>query len=577
MERRLAAILAADVVGYTRLMGADETETLRRFTKLRQQVVEPLIADHHGRVVKLMGDGLLVEFASVVDALTCAVAWQDGVAEREAAVDEDRRFNFRIGINLGDVIVEGDDIHGDGVNIATRLEGRAEPGGICISGDAYRQVRGKLEVDFEDLGEHDLKNVAEPVHVYRVAVGHSGIIVASASRQPPALRDKPSIAVLPFTNMSGDPEQEFFSDGLTEDIISALSAWHYFPVVSRGTSFLFKGRSVDSRTAAEELGVRYVLEGSVRKSGNRIRISVQLNDAVADSQVWAERFDRNLEDIFELQDEITHRVAAVVAPELEKAEAKRVLSAPPASFGAWEAVQRGLALLHDFTKGSNARARDMFQRAIELDPNYSKAYTGLAYSYHRDIFWNYADDPASSVERFLDAAKRAVILDDTDSSAHLVLGYAYLWASQYDLAEAHERRAVELNQGNAFAHVALGEAIDLAGRPLEAVSFVQKGIDLNLRDPRVHTFIGALARVYLNARDYEQAASTARWALERRADYPQANAYLISALGHLGLTDEAHAAFTRCPRILPGFATAYRDPEDIEHYLDGLRKAGLSQ
>lgn len=577
MERRLAAILAADVVGYTRLMGADETETLRRFTKLRQQVVEPLIADHHGRVVKLMGDGLLVEFASVVDALTCAVAWQDGVAEREAVVDEDRRFNFRIGINLGDVIVEGDDIHGDGVNIATRLEGRAEPGGICISGDAYRQVRGKLEVDFEDLGEHDLKNVAEPVHVYRVAVGHSGIIVASASRQPPALRDKPSIAVLPFTNMSGDPEQEFFSDGLTEDIISALSAWHYFPVVSRGTSFLFKGRSVDSRTAAEELGVRYVLEGSVRKSGNRIRISVQLNDAVADSQVWAERFDRNLEDIFELQDEITHRVAAVVAPELEKAEAKRVLSAPPASFGAWEAVQRGVALLHDFTKGSNARARDMFQRAIELDPNYSKAYTGLAYSYHRDIFWNYADDPASSVERFLDAAKRAVILDDTDSSAHLVLGYAYLWASQYDLAEAHGRRAVELNQGNAFAHVALGEAIDLAGRPLEAVSFVQKGIDLNLRDPRVHTFIGALARVYLNARDYEQAASTARWALERRADYPQANAYLISALGHLGLTDEAHAAFTRCPRILPGFATAYRDPEDIEHYLDGLRKAGLSQ
>lgn len=577
MERRLAAILAADVVGYTRLMGADETETLRRFTKLRQQVVEPLIADHHGRVVKLMGDGLLVEFASVVDALTCAVAWQDGVAEREAVVDEDRRFNFRIGINLGDVIVEGDDIHGDGVNIATRLEGRAEPGGICISGDAYRQVRGKLEVDFEDLGEHDLKNVAEPVHVYRVAVGHSGTIVASASRQPPALRDKPSIAVLPFANMSGDPEQDFFSDGLTEDIISALSAWHYFPVVSRGTSFLFKGRSVDSRTAAEELGVRYVLEGSVRKSGNRIRISVQLNDAVADSQVWAERFDRNLEDIFELQDEITHRVAAVVAPELEKAEARRVLSAPPASFGAWEAVQRGVALLHDFTKDSNARARDMFQRAIELDPNYSKAYTGLAYSYHRDIFWNYADDPASSVERFLDAAKRAVILDDTDSSAHLVLGYAYLWASQYDLAEAHERRAVELNQGNAFAHVALGEAIDLAGRPLEAVSFVQKGIDLNLRDPRVHTFIGALARVYLNARDYEQAASTARWALERRADYPQANAYLISALGHLGLTDEAHAAFTRCPRILPGFATAYRDPEDIEHYLDGLRKAGLSQ
>jgi adenylate cyclase len=577
MERRLAAILSADVVGYSRLMGEDEAGTLDALKAIRKELVAPEIAGHKGRIVKLMGDGLLAEFASVVEAVECAVAIQTSMPNRNAGTPPGREIMLRIGINLGDVIIEGRDIYGDGVNVAARLEGLAEPGGICLSDTVYQNVKAKLDLAFEDLGNRQVKNIAEPVHAYRIALrgqkAPSGTLADRRSQLP----DKPSIVVLPFTNLSGDPEQEFFSDGLTEDIISALSAWHYFPVVSRGTSFLFKGQSIDARKAAQELGVRYVLEGSVRKSGNRMRISVQLSDAVADAQVWAEKFDRNLEDIFELQDEITHRVAAVVAPELEKAEARRVLDKTPASFGAWEAVQRGVALLQEFSKDANARARDMFRRAITLDPSYSKAYTGLAYSYHRDIFWSYADDPTACTEHFLDAAKSAVQLDDTDSSAHLVLGYAYTWAAQYDLAEAHERRAVELNPGNAFAHVALGEVIDLSGRPSEATPFIRKGIDLNLRDPRVHTFIGALARVYLNARNYEQAASTARWALERRADYPQANAYLISALGHLGLTDEAHAAFTRCPRILPGFATAYCDPVDIEHFLEGLRKAGVQR
>ncbi len=570
MERRLAAILAADVVGYTRLMGKDEAGTLQRMNSLRQNLIEPLLAEHRGRLVKLLGDGLLVEFASALDAIFCALAWQNAVAELEEGRDADSRIRFRIGINLGDVIAEEGDIFGDGVNIAARLEGIARPSSICLSEDAYRQVRGKVDAVFEDMGEQILKNVADPIRTYQIAFGEPENPAA------PQAEDKPGLIVLPFTNLSGDPEQAFFADGLTEDIIAALSAWRYFPVASRGTSFHFKGKAADARRIATELGVRYVLEGSVRRSGNRSRISVQLSDAVADAQVWNDHFDRDVEDLFALQDEIAQRIAAVVSPELEKAEGRRIRTASPANFGAWEMVQRGVALLQEFTPEGNAAARDMFEQAIRLDPAYTKAYTGLAYSYHRDIFWDFAGNRDEWIRRFLEAATQAVRLDDTDSSAQLVLGYANIWARRFDLAEAELRRAVELHPGNAFAHVALGEAIDLSGRPIEAHLHIHKGIDLNRRDPRVHTFVGALARVHLNARDYEQAVGAARDALETRPDYPHANAYLLSALGHLGLKDEARIAWERCPTVLPGFATAYRDPADVAHYLDGLEKAGIA-
>jgi TolB-like protein len=308
LERRLAAILAADVVGYTRLMGLDEAGTLRRLTDLREKVLAPLIAEHRGRIVKLMGDGLLVEFTSAVDCVVCAMAWQEQVTNAEAVGDVDKRLQFRIGINLGDVIVEGDDIHGDGVNIAARLEGLAEPGEICFSGDAYRQVRGKIEADFEDLGERELKNVAEPVRVYRVRALRSDGASTGRGAEPLPLPDKPSIAVLPFANMSGDAEQEYFSDGITEDIITELSRFDDLFVIARNSTFSYKGKSVRVQEIARDLGVAYVVEGSVRKAGARVRITAQLIEAASGNHIWAERYDGELENIFDLQDEITRSI-----------------------------------------------------------------------------------------------------------------------------------------------------------------------------------------------------------------------------------------------------------------------------
>ncbi|MCZ6591554.1 MAG: adenylate/guanylate cyclase domain-containing protein, partial [Alphaproteobacteria bacterium] len=314
VQRRLAAILAADVVGYSRLMGEDETGTLNALKMHRAEFVHPTVAEYRGRIVKLMGDGALVEFPSVVDAVECAVVVQRGMEERNAAIPDSRRITYRIGINLGDVIIDGDDIYGDGVNVAARLEGEADPGGICISGDAYRQVLGKIDFAFEDLGERTLKNIAEPVRIYQWSVGKSAAVGKTQPNQNPPLPDKPSIAVLPFENMSGDPEQEYFSDGITEDIITALSKFRWFFVIARNSTFVYKGQAIDIKQVGSELGVRYVLEGSVRKAGNRVRITAQLIEAETGNHLWAERYDRNLEDIFELQDEITDTISAAVEP-----------------------------------------------------------------------------------------------------------------------------------------------------------------------------------------------------------------------------------------------------------------------
>ncbi len=384
MERRLAAILAADVVGYTRLMGADEAGTLRHLTELRQQVLEPLIAEHRGRVVKLMGDGLLVEFASVVDAIACAVAWQERVAEHEAKGDEDKRFKFRIGINLGDVIVEGDDIHGDGVNIAARLEGQAEAGGICLSGDAYRQAKGKVEVGFEDLGEQVLKNVAEPVRVYRIAGDRSSTGAVSPAREPLALPDKPSIAVLPFINMSGDPEQEYFSDGITEDIITELSRFRALFVIARNSSFHYKGTSPKVQDVGRELGVAYVVEGSVRKAGNRVRVTAQLVESESGNHVWAERYDRDLEDIFAVQDDLTRTVVSTIAGRIEAVGHRRASRMSADSLQAHDLVLRARRHTYAFTRPDNAEAQKLLARAIALDPSNARAHAALSMSHMLD-------------------------------------------------------------------------------------------------------------------------------------------------------------------------------------------------
>ena len=578
VQRRLAAILAADVAGYSRLMGTDEAGTLARLKAHRAELIEPTIAEHGGRIVKLMGDGTLVEFTSVVEAVACAVAIQRGMAERNAPMAQDRRIVLRIGINLGDVIVEGEDIYGDGVNVAARLEGLAEPGGIYVSGDVYRQVHNKLDLGFEDLGEREVKNIAEPVRVYRLEAG------ATRASEPAeatggAMMARPAVAVLPFTNMSGDPEQEYFSDGLTEDLITALTAWRSFPVIARNSTFTYKNRAVDVKQVARDLGARYVVEGSVRKTGNRVRISAQFIDGETGHHVWAEKYDRQLDDIFVLQDEISQRITGTIVPALAQAELKRSAAKRPADLTAWDYYLRGMAFIHEFTKAGNAKARRMFERAMEVDRDYSEAYTGLSLSHHRDVLLQCSDDRERSIAKALDAARRAVALDGASFAAHQVLSTAHIWRNEHDLALAEARLAVELNPNDAISLHALGNKSDLAGDP-EGIPRMIRAQQLNPQDPERHAHLSFLARAYINAHQYQRAVETARLAIQRRPDYPHAHYILAIALGHLGEAQRAQAELEECERLHPGFLASradwrpYTDEESNRHLREGLRKAG---
>jgi len=467
MERRLAAILAADVVGYSRLMREDESGTLERLTELRQEILEPLIAQHCGRIVKLMGDGLLVEFASVVEAPTCAVAWQSRVGEREVQCDEDKRLTFRIGVNLGDVIVEDQDIHGDGVNIAARLEGLAEPGGICISGTVFDHAKGKVELAFADLGERQVKNIPEPIRVYKVASNadegparkaSTPADLAGETKSMPegkasdeagidldlSLPESPSIAVLPFTNMSGDPEQEFFSDGITEDIITTLSKIPTLLVIARNSTFTYKGAAIDVKQVSREQGVRYVLEGSVRKAGSRVRVTAQLIDATTGHHVWAERYDRDLEDIFAVQDEITREVVVALDVRLREGEQARVWSGGTKSVEAWECIRLSQDALNRFKAEDRIEARRLIDRALELDPNYATAWFSLGGYYFHEAesgtrYENEADQDAT-LDSAVKCATKAVELDPSLADAYGLLGLCQLSKEDYDLAVPHRKR-----------------------------------------------------------------------------------------------------------------------------------------
>ena len=406
MQRRLAAILAADVVGYSRLMAADEAGTLAALKALRADVIDPAIAAANGRMVKLMGDGALVEFASIVDAVECAVAIQREVAAHNEALDSEKRIEFRIGINLGEVIVDGDDIYGDGVNIAARLEGLARPGGICVSAKVFEEVSNKLDVGFEDLGPQEVKNIPTPVRAYHVMADEPPTGAALA------LPDKPSIAVLAFANMSGDPEQEYFADGIAEDIITALSRFNWFFVIARNSSFAYKGRSPDVRAVAAELGVQYVLEGSVRKAGTRVRITAQLVDALSGRHVWAERYDRELTDIFEVQDEITTAIVGNVAPSFVAAEAQRAARKAPDNLDSWDLTMRANAHAWHHTPAEQAEARRLLESAVERDPDNTVALVGLATNYLHEFGAGLAPDPAANHRRSEAAAQRALALGD---------------------------------------------------------------------------------------------------------------------------------------------------------------------
>ena len=581
--RRLAAILCADVVGYSRQMGVDEAGTLARLNAHRNEIIDPKIAEHHGRIVKLMGDGILVEFASIVDAVRCAVDVQQAMARRNADVSEDRRMEFRIGINLGDIIVEDADIYGDGVNVAARLQEVAEPGGICISGKVFEEVKHKLSVGFEDIGPQAMKNISEPVHTYMVRLERDQMDAMPSASQDAVLA-RPAVAVLPFNNLSGDPGQEYFTDGLTEDIITALAAWQFFPVIARNSTFVYKGKAVDVKQIARELGARYVLEGSIRKGGNRLRITAQLIDAATGLHIWAERYDRELEDIFSLQDEIAQRIAATMEPELERAEYRRIVSGKPKNLDAWDYCRRGNALLNEFTKEGNEQARQMFERALELDSTYSQAHCGLAQTHHRDINLDLSESREESVAKCLEAARRAVKLDDMDSSAHWMLGLALQWAGQYELAVAAAERATQINPSNAQAHVSLGTALAFAGRHEAGIASIERGLQLNPQDPRSYLFTAILARTHLNARNHKEAMEVARKAIQRKSDHPLAYIYLAASLGHLGRQAEARAALDECERAKPGYVENWIHRQSAEatqvenqHILDGLRKAGLPE
>jgi adenylate cyclase len=572
VQRRLAAILAADVAGYSRMMGADETGTRARFNDRLELAVRPAISEHNGRLVKTMGDGFLVEFGSVVDAVQCAAEIQSAMATRQSSEPEDQKMLFRMGIHLGDVIVEGEDIHGDGVNIAARLEGLADPGGICVSDMVYAGVLNKLSLRFDDLGEKSLKNIDRPLRCYGVQPDDNG-----ATGVLPTLSDKPAVAVLPFENMSGDPEQDYFADGLTEDIITALSLWRFFPVIARNSTFAYKGTSPDVRKVGVELGAGYVVEGSVRKAGNRVRVTAQLIDAQTGHHVWAERYDRNYEDIFELQDEITLRIAANLEPELERAEKQRIVVKPPRDLSAWEYCLRGEAYIEAFTEPANEDARDMFCRAIELDPQYSRAHSGLAFTYVRDLrIWN--PENRKEWERlFAESARRAVELDRSDAKARTLLARAYVRAKEFDAAIAEARRAVECNPYDAYPNGVLGDLLVYTGHFEEGLPIIERARKLNPMDPRAHLIDTHMALANLGLGSYAQAIEHARDAIRRKPDFAEPRMLLASALGYLGRSEEVVDALGTLGQsdlqyfdLQPQYAQVTRDC-----IQEGLRKAGL--
>jgi len=577
LPRKLAAILYADVAGYSRLTGEDEDATHRTLTEYLD-LITTTIEDERGKVMHYAGDAVLAKFDAAVDAVSCAAIIQNELNSRNGNVPEERRVQFRIGVNLGDVIEDRGDIYGDGVNVAARLESLSEPGGICISESVCTALGNKLTLDYEFLGEQSLKNVADPVRAYRVMLEPPKTNSASTSSVKTVL-ERPAVAVLPFTNIGCE---EYFADGLTEDIIHVLATWRSFPVIARNSTFAYKGKTPDVRQIAKELGARYVLEGGVRKNDNRLRITAQLIDASTGHNLWSERFDRSLEDVFALQDEIAQRIGAIVEPELGRVEQKRAVAKKPKNLDAWDYYQRGMSFLYQFTRDGNEQARQMFERALEYEPDYAQPYAALAYSYQLEIYQGFTHRREDSVRKLLECARRAVELDDADSMAHVVLCGACRWSGQDDLAITEAEKAVRLNPSNALAHFHLGNILDLTGQSENGIASMEQGLQLNPKDPRIHFMMSALARAHLNARCYEAAVRWARKSIHRRSDDPRAHAILATALAYMDHLQEARAALLECERIRPGFAAEsmllreYRNPSDNEHIVDGLRKAGLA-
>ncbi len=584
MQRRLAAVLAADVVGYSRLMGEDEAGTLARLKSLRKELVQPHITKRKGRIVKLMGDGLLAEFPSVVEAVQCAVDIQQGMAGREANAPDDRRIRLRIGVNLGDIIVEGSDIYGDGVNVAARLEGLAEPGDICISDKVFEEVRDRTDLAFEDLGEQEVKNIERPVRAYRICVDPTRSSSKHSGRST-TKTDRPAIAVLPFENMSGDAEQAYFADGLTEDLITALAAWRWFPVIARYSSFAFRSTEKPLSAVARELGARYIVEGSVRRAGERVRVTAELVDATTGHQLWAQRYDRSIRDMFTLQDEITESVVISIEPELSQAERTRALRKLPGNLDAWDLVMQAQGHAFEFSAQGNAKAFELLSKALALEPDLPIALSMLAFCHYKGAILGFSPDRDGSLSQAQQAAERAVAMDDRDWLAHAILGITLVWTERrFERALEHEERATLLNPSSTWARAFLSCVHEFGGAPDKAIVELKAALRLDPRSPFV-TFLNAdLAIAYFVQGQFDEAIEHANRAVDISPANVRAHQRLAASLAQAGRIDEAQDAFRELLRRQPDFSVAYIDEtypfryaKDRELFLEGLRKAGLRE
>jgi adenylate cyclase len=582
-KRKLSAILSADVKGYSRLMQEDELETVRTLEAYREMIAE-VIRNYSGRVVDSPGDNVLAEFASVVDAVESAVEVQKDLEAKNAELPENRRMEFRIGINLGDVVVEGERIYGDGVNIAARIEGLAEGGGICISRNVYEQVKNKLKLGYEYLGEHTVKNIAEPVRAYRILMESN--IDAPKKGERLKVPEKPSIAVLPFDNISGDPEQEYFSDGITEEIITALSKIPKMLVIARNSTFTYKGKPVKVQQVGDELGVRYVLEGSVRKAGNRVRITAQLVDADTGHHLWAERYERDLKDIFALQDEITYKILTALQVTLTEGEQVRVWATRTDKLDAFLKYLQARRYAGLFTKDGNVFARQIAQEAINLDEKYSDPYVLVAWSHWFDARFGWTESPPESFKQAYLTTQKAQALDDSNPGVHILLGGLHLYQRQYEKAIAKGQRALALGPNDAEIHAIMAHILRFAGRFEEAIVLIQRA--LRLQPSYTSWYLGELAMCYYYVGRHEEAIRLAEeffnLADSRGEKFISYWYYAIVAMNYirLGRDHEARAAAAEIIRLFPEYSlewdrqfSVYKDLEHLERQHEDLRKAGL--
>jgi len=611
VERKLAAIWSADVKGYSRLMGEDEVSTVRTLTTFRD-VMATFILERHGRVVDAPGDNVLAEFGSVVDAVECAADVQRELKSRNSALPASRRLEFRIGINLGDVIVDGERIYGDGVNIAARVEGMADAGGIAISGTAYDQVKGKVSLEFDDLGQHSVKNIREPVRIYRVrldptsdhrarripwlarrrpmilaglvlllaAAGIAGWRLYSGSRSSGLeLPRQPSIAVLPFQNMSGDAGQEYFSDGITEDLITGLSKLSGLFVIARNSVFAYKGKPVKPAQVSRDLGVRYVLEGSVRKADNRVRITAQLVDATTGYHVWAERYDRELKDVFTLQDDVTQKIVSVLAVKPTGPEKDRLARPPTDNLDAYDYVLRGMESRRRTTPEANAEAMVMFKKAIEMDPKYAGAYTELGWAHLQAWQFQWTRDP-NDLERAFDLAQQALALDDSLPACHSLLSQIYLWKKEHARAIAEAERAVALAPNDADRYETLAEVLTWSGRAQEAIGHIKHAMRLNPQYP--FFYLWTLGHAYYLTERNDAAIATFKQLVARNPNFLPAHAFLAALYSGQGRHEQARAEWAAASRLSPHTSLEnlkrvlpYSNERDLARVLTAMRQAGL--